>query len=79
MVAHKSQVPQRIMALSLDVDLPMRSDHRGPLALPSNTLWDGRRPDRNEWDARRFFERALSDEVEAGRFERAELNDWQPA
>ena len=33
----------------------------------------------HEWDAQRFFEKALSDEVEAGCFERAELNDWQPA
>jgi hypothetical protein len=33
----------------------------------------------HEWDARRCFEKALSDEVEAGVFERAELNDWQPA
>jgi hypothetical protein len=33
----------------------------------------------HEWDARRFFEKALSDKVEAGIFEHAELNDWEPA
>jgi hypothetical protein len=33
----------------------------------------------HEWDARRFLDKALSDEVEVGVFERAELNDWQPA
>jgi hypothetical protein len=40
-VAHKSQVPQRIVALSLDVDLPMRLDDRGLLALPSDSVSEG--------------------------------------
>jgi len=56
---------------------PIRRRRRGP-ACGCATGTRRRTAATTSGTPRRFFEKALSDEVEVGVFERAELNDWQP-